>query len=138
MSSRHRSRELAVQLTYQYTVSPQTLMDQRAMDRFWTEQAQTSPSARPFFEQLVRGVADNLPTLDRAIEVRLDNWRMDRLDRMDLAILRVAAFELLIQRTPKPVVINEALELAKKYCNQDSPSFINGILDNLDRNETKA
>lgn len=131
MISRHRSRELAIQLVYQFTVSPQSMADPKTIDRFWNEQAQTGPSARPFFESLVRGTASYLPQIDQAIEAVLENWRLDRLERMDLALLRVGGYEILFGDTPVAVVINEAVEFAKRYGNENSPKFVNGTLDAL-------
>jgi len=134
MASRHRSRELAVQMSYQWDMDPRGLSDPKALDRFWREQAMASDDTREFFELLVKGMAGELPGIDREIEAVLQNWKMKRVDKVDLAILRIAAYELLYYKeTPPAVVIDEAVELAKKFGNKDSPSFVNGIVDALAR-----
>jgi transcription antitermination protein NusB len=134
MASRHRSRELAVQMSYQWDMNPKGLSDPKALDRFWSEQAQASDDTREFFEQLVKGMADHLPAVDREIEAVLQNWKMSRIEKVDLAVLRISTYELLFfGKTPSAVVINEAVELAKRFGNKDSPSFINGILDALSK-----
>ena len=117
-------------MVYQWSMDPHGMADPKAIDRFWREQAQSSDQARLFFEFLVKGVSDNLPQIDKIIEETLINWRFDRVERVDLALLRVAAYEMVVWgETPSPVVINECVELAKKFCSADSPSFINGLLD---------
>jgi N utilization substance protein B len=131
--SRHRSRELAVQYCFQVDFSPSKAFDKAPLNHFWINQAQASDDAKAFFILLVEGVMEKLPLLDSVIEKNLKNWRMNRLEKVDLAVLRVAVFELLYSQDPEkpdaPVVINEALNIAKKYGNKDSASFINGILD---------
>jgi N utilization substance protein B len=137
MASRHRSRELAVQLTYQWDLDPKSLTDARTLSRFWAEQAQSSDDNRNFFEFLVKGVAEHLPAIDRRLNAALKNWKLDRIEKVDLAILRVAVFEMFhseaSDKPDAPVVINEAVELAKKFGVQSSPAFINGILDALSK-----
>lgn len=119
-------------MSYQFDMDPAAMADSKAIERFWKEQALASDDTRAFFEKLVRGVAANLPALDREIEGLLQNWRMSRIEKVDLAVLRVAAFEMLhVKDTPSAVVIDEAIELAKRFGTKDSPSFINGILDAL-------
>ena len=137
MASRHRSRELAVQMTYQWDLDPKSLQDPKVTGRFWKEQAQASDDNREFFELLVQGVGNNWPTIDRVIEEALKNWKMARVEKVDLAVLRVAAYEILFFDGKDPpddaVVINEAIELAKKFGTSGSPGFVNGILDALAR-----
>ena len=132
MSLRHKSRELAVQLSYQWAVSPESLTDEKAIERFWTEQSLSTEEAKPYFLTLVKGVRDHMPELDKKIESALENWRMDRVEKVDLATLRVAVYELFYENdVPDAVVIDEAIEVAKKFCAKDSPSFVNGVLDAL-------
>lgn len=132
MAARHRSRELAVQLTYQWDLNPTSLSDPKVLDRFWSEQASASDDTREYFETLVKGVSNHLPQLDKMIEEVAQNWRLERFDKVDLAILRVAIFEMLhLEEIPTAVAIDEAVEVSKRFGNKDSPSFINGILDAL-------
>jgi N utilization substance protein B len=138
LASRHRSRELAVQLCYQWDIDPKSLQDPRVTDRFWRNQAQASAENWNFFEILVKGVAAHLPYIDSIIESVLDNWKIDRIEKVDLAVLRVAVFELVydpaLEKTDDAVIIDEAIELSKVFGNQGSPSFVNGILDAIAKN----
>ncbi len=135
MGSRHRSRELAVQLCYQWTLNPVSLEDPKVIDRFWRESALAEFENRVFFEMIVRGVAEWLPKIDAEIESGLENWKMSRLEKVDLAVLRVAVWELMFctddQRPDDRVILNEAIEIAKKFGGPESPPFVNGVLDAL-------
>ncbi len=136
MGSRHRSRELAVQMSYQWTLDAQSMTDPKAIDRFWSEQARSADDNREFFERLIRGVATHFPQIDALLEKKLENWKLERVEKVDLALLRVAIYEMLFYTGPDPadkaVVINEAIEIAKKFGNPKSASFVNGVLDKLD------
>jgi len=100
---------------------------------FWTGQ-ETGEDVRAFAERLVLGVAGELRALDRAIAVSATNWRIERMAVVDRNVLRMAVYELLHDpATPAPVVIDEAIEVAKKFGSEDSGSFINGILDDVRR-----
>ncbi|MBS1982573.1 MAG: transcription antitermination factor NusB [Bdellovibrionales bacterium] len=135
MSSRHKSRELAVQFVFKWSLDPTRIGQKGDLDKFWREQSLSTDDNRPFFEELARGTAENLPQIDRTIESVLENWRFDRVEKVDLAVLRVAVFELMYTTSPeKPdaaVVIDEAIELAKKFGGAESSSFVNGVLDSI-------
>lgn len=89
---------------------------------------------RRFAEELILGVADNLEKIDQVIEENSTNWALDRMARVDLSLLRMAAFELLFSpETPTNVVINEAIEIGKRFGTKDTPAFVNGILDKISR-----
>lgn len=122
-------------MSYQWELDPSSLQDPRAIDRFWREQALSSEENRVFFEDLVRGIAARMPELDELIKKYLKNWKVDRLDKVDLALLRVSIFEMLFYKGKDPadpaVVINEAVEIAKKFGTPKSAAFINGLLDNV-------
>ena len=98
-------------------------------------QCQTAaPQARQFAEQLVAGVAEQLERIDRLITDQADNWGLDRMARVDLALLRLATYELLCASdVPANVVINEAIEIGKRFGTKETPAFINGILDQVAR-----
>ena len=119
MSSRHQSRELAVQFVYQLDLDLKAWGDARLMDRFWKEQARSAEDNKIFFEYLVSGVSENLPLIDKKLESALKNWRKERVEKVDLAILRVAVYEYYFgkpeYKVDAPVVINEAVEIAKKF-----------------------
>jgi N utilization substance protein B len=91
-----------------------------------------SPSRIPYLELLLETLQDNLPTVDRALQSALENWRLDRLSVMDRSILRLAAAELLfLEEIPPKVSIQEGIHLAEAYGGKDSPRFVNGVLDAL-------
>lgn len=91
-------------------------------------------TVRAFAEDLVRGVALHLEQIDGLIDEYATNWSLDRMARVDLAILRMATFELLHHPdVPVSVVINEAVEIGKRYGTKETPAFVNGILDRISR-----
>ncbi len=89
---------------------------------------------RTFAEELVRGVVDHLEEIDEKLNELSTNWALDRMARVDLALLRMSAFELMYRPDiPANVVINEAIEIGKRYGTKETPPFINGILDRIAR-----
>ncbi|MBK7401136.1 MAG: transcription antitermination factor NusB [Myxococcales bacterium] len=90
------------------------------------------PDARSFAETMVRELVGVLPRVDEAIRKASANWRIERMPRVDRNIVRIGAFELLERKsTPRAVVIDEAVELAKRFGGDDSPRFVNGILERI-------
>lgn len=88
-----------------------------------------SAEDKKYIEQVTKGIFENLEELDKKIESYLKGWKMDRIGKTDLAILRLAVYEILYREDiPYKVSINEAVELAKSFCDDASPSFINGVL----------
>ncbi|MFN7131752.1 MAG: transcription antitermination factor NusB [Myxococcales bacterium] len=126
---RTRARERVLQALYQVDVSRADGLD--ALENAWTsDEAPVEKDAREFSERLMRGVLDHREEIDKVIETHSHNWRLERMARVDRNILRLAVFELLhLRDVPKRVVINEAVELAKKFGTEESSAFINGILD---------
>ena len=93
---------------------------------------QQRPEVRSFAESLVCGVAENLEKIDQELYSYSTNWALDRMARVDLAILRLATFELMFSPdVPLSVVLNEAIELGKRFGTEETPSFVNGILDHI-------
>ena len=86
-----------------------------------------------FMRALVESVQHNTDQIDQNIEKHAVGWKLDRLTKVDLAIMRLAVGELLIDKEPAPVIINEAVELAHTYSTDKAPAFINGVLGNLSR-----
>ena len=132
--SRHRAREAAVQMLYQWEVGKQSMLE--VMSTFWT----SGPAAddpltgemREFATALTTGVAAKLEEIDPLIVEAAQNWRIERMAVMDRLILRLAVYEFLHQPdTPARVIINEALELARTFSTDDAVRFINGILDGI-------
>lgn len=91
-------------------------------------------SVKQFAEELVRGVYDKLEEIDQLLMQVSRNWSLERMARLDLSLMRLATFELLyMPQTPARVVINEAIEIAKRYGTGDTPAFLNGVLDRIAR-----
>lgn len=89
-------------------------------------------AARLFAELIVNGVVEFRPVIDKKIVAAAKNWSLERMAPVDLSILRIGTYELLYQpETPAPVVIDEAIEISKRYGTKESPSFINGLLDKI-------
>ncbi len=108
---------------------------------FW-ESFKTDDDVWPFFLELVEGVFKNKDEIDALIDETSENWKIDRMAVVDRNILRFSVYELLyVDDIPPSVTMNEAIELAKRYGAEDSPSFINGILDKIaalgDKSEKK-
>jgi len=87
------------------------------------------PSEDPFFESLAKGTVEHVAELDPLITQRAENWRLDRMPLVDRNILRMAIYEMKFVGTPPAVVIDEALELARRYSDEEAVPFINGVLD---------
>jgi N utilization substance protein B len=96
-----------------------------------------SPRRVPYLREVIAHMDEHLAEIDRAIERALDNWRLDRLSRIDRAVLRIAATEILfVESVPPKVAIQEAIRLAEAYGGDDSPRFVNGVLDALYKGAT--
>ncbi len=90
-----------------------------------------------FAESVLRGVREHLAEIDRSLESISENWRLSRMSATDRNILRLAAYEMMFGDTPPRVAINEAIELAKRYGDQNSPKYVNGVLDRLWQNDAQ-
>lgn len=132
MGLRRESRELAVQLLYALDSNP-TVGLREMLQMFREEQPEVSDRIRAFAEGLVQGVQAQRDVIDAAIKARSKNWSLTRMPRVDLNIMRVASFELMFRADiPKKVSINEAIEIARRFGDKDSPAFVNGILDEIE------
>lgn len=90
----------------------------------------------PYVRRLVKLLDEHLPEIDRTLQAALDNWRLERLSKIDRAVLRIGAVELLwVEEVPPKVAIQEAIRLAEAYGGDDSPRFVNGVLDALYKSE---
>lgn len=131
MGSRRKAREVALQLLYQNEYNPGWI--EEALGHFWRE-GELEVKAIAFASELVLGTLDNLETIDRRLAGSSDNWRLSRMAIIDRNIMRLAVYEFLFTpETPKKVVINEAIEIAKRFGTEDSTQFVNGVLDNIRR-----
>jgi N utilization substance protein B len=126
MTLRRKSREYALQMLFQWEMGKQE--PSRIEEGFW-KNARAQKSTREFANQLFEGAAARVEELDPIISTHAQNWRLERIAAIDRAILRLALSELRASSTPAKVVINEAVELAKKFSSQEASAFINGILD---------
>jgi len=128
---RRQAREAALRILYLWQVGRNEPVD--AIDAFFAEHEPDAPEpVRTFAAALVRGTVSELASLDELIAGHLTHWRIERVATIDRLILRMAAWELRHQPdTPPAVVLNEALELARKYSTEDSVRFVNGVLDGI-------
>jgi N utilization substance protein B len=132
---RSKARECALQLLYQHELTGQPLSD--AIAAFWRVRTATD-AAREMAERLARGTAAERDRLDRVIGPALHHWRLDRVGVVERTILRLAAYELIMERdTPASVVIDEAGELAKRFGEAEAAGFVNGVLDAIARDERR-
>jgi transcription antitermination protein NusB len=133
--SRHRAREAALQMLYQWEVGRVSMFEVR--QTFWA-QAETDHALpeelRAFATSLAEGVVAQVEQVDPTIAAAAEHWRLERMNVMDRLILRLATYEFLYTPdTPGKVIINEALELARTFSGDESVRFINGILDGIRR-----
>jgi N utilization substance protein B len=131
MPARHRSRQRALQVLYQWDMNKGRVED--AISSFYDtlnsegDQADTGPDE--FMEELAKGTSQMTPDIDHQITAKSENWKLERMPIVDRNILRMAIFEMNHRETPPAVVIDEALELARQFSGEESVSFINGVLD---------
>ena len=142
ISPRHLAREWAVQFMFQLDLR-EAEFTEADLKLFWT-QLKIGASARkerdlkagkPFADELIEGILTHKQDLDERIEQYSSNWSLGRMPAVDRNILRLGAFELLHMDTPAEVAINEALDIAVVFSEKDSPSFINAILDQINKSK---
>lgn len=139
MAARHRSRRRALQILFEWDMRKESVDGaiSHYYDTLYSEESDVQPKPDPFMEELVRGTVESASEIDKLIESRAENWRLERMAVVDRNILRLAIYELRRGSVPGPVVIDEAVELARQFSNDESLAFINGILDAVHR-ETAA
>jgi len=115
-----------MQMLFQWDMSQQEMAKLEV--KFW-KGAKAAEQTRAFANQLFEGAARNSTDLDEIISKHAANWRLERVAAIDRAILRLALFEMRTSDTPRRVVIDEAIELAKKFSSEEAGGFVNGILD---------
>jgi len=127
MGSRRRARELALQMLYQHELSGEPPEVIQSDFEEWKSAPET---ARRFADELLRGTLEHLGEIDGLLARQTAHWKLDRLAAVDRNILRIAMFELLYhEETPPAVVIDEAIEIAKRFGAEESSRFVNGVLD---------
>lgn len=131
MGHRRRARELALQLLFEVELTRDTPAE--VVTRFWAERV-VPRNVRTFADVLTEGALEHLADIDTLLAGAADHWRLDRMAAVDRNVLRIAIYELCHQTDiPPAVVIDEAIEVARKYGSEDSAPFVNGILDAVRR-----
>ncbi len=130
MGGRRRGREFALQMLYQWDLSHDSIS--AVNESFWILNHAVEPEIRQYAEYLTNGTIAYIEGIDVLLASHAEHWRVARMAIVDRNILRLATFELLYEKeTPYPVVINEALEIARRFSTPESVHFINGILDSI-------
>lgn len=140
---RRHARQCALQMLYQ--MDAQRLLDEpglssariaQALHDYWGSFDSKQDVDREFAERLVRGVISELETIDELVAQASRRWKLGRMDKVDRNVIRIAAYEILhCPDIPRVASINEAIEIAKRFGNQGSAAFINGILDQLNADQ---
>ncbi len=129
MGLRRIARECALQMLYEHDVGKHA--PEQILETYWQMNDQPE-KVREFAYRLFQGTVSRMKEIDRLIQGHTKNWRMSRMAVVDRNVMRLAVFELLSDdKTPDSVVINEALEIAKKFSTNESAQFVNGILDSV-------
>ena len=131
-TSRRKSRELALQMLFQLDMGKQDADEVRRW--FWSEREDLDEDVRAFADELFRIASERAEEVDQTIERNAQRWRMERMAAVDRNLLRTSVAECLgYPETPRPVIINEALEIARRFSTPESVTFINGVLDSVAR-----
>lgn len=130
MGTRRKSRELCLQMLFQQDMGKQT--PDQVRKTFWNEHADLDSDSRAFAEDLFKVATEHQQEIDDLIQKHAEHWRMERMAAVDRNLLRASVAEFLgYPATPQPVIINEALEIARKFSSPESVQFINGVLDSV-------
>ncbi len=129
MRGRRKGRELALQALYQSDITSDA--SEKSLAEFWAT-TEGSASAKQFAMQLVEGVLARRAEIDALVESAAENWRLERLSRVDLNVIRIAVHELTAPPPlPLEIAINEAVEISRRFGTGESSSFVNGVLDQV-------
>lgn len=132
MGTRRQGREIALQLLYSRDFAS---TEASSALQLVQDESEAGLAGRAFADELVNGVRAHQEDIDGKIAEKSKNWALSRMGKVDLNILRLAVYELLYRTDiPKNVTINEAIEVAKKFGTEESPAFVNGILDEIASN----
>jgi len=135
MATRHQSRTAVVGLLYAYDLGNTNIGDFK--DEI-LEEGKIRNKQREFSHGLFNGTIENLEMLDKEIEQHLTDWDYEGIGKVEKAIMRLGAYEILVVKTDKAIIINEAVELAKTLADEKSPKFINAVLDALGNKKVEA
>jgi N utilization substance protein B len=129
MGARSEGRESALQMLFAMDAAGGSV--ERVIASYWRE-TPGDPEGRAYADGAVRGVAAELEAIDEAIRKASTNWRLERMARVDRNVLRLGAWELMrSEEVPRAVILDEAVELAKRYGSEESGAFVNGVLDRI-------
>ena len=135
MASRRKSRQRALQILYQWDMRKQSIDDsiEAFYQTLFSEETPVRPPRDEFLDQLVRGTAEKIAEIDPVITSHAEHWRLERMPSVDRNSLRLAIYEMSHTPTPAAVVIDEALELARRFSTEAYVQFVNGVLDAVHR-----
>jgi N utilization substance protein B len=140
MPSRHKARQRALQILYQWDMRKHPVGD--SIEGFYNSLTREEGDPRtprdPFMEFLVRGTVEQSSSIDAVIQKHAEHWRLERMPIVDRNVLRLAVYEMLHTDTPPVVLIDEALELARQFAGEESVHFVNGVLDAVHREASAA
>ncbi len=139
--ARHRARQQALQMLFQWDLRrtpPEEIVGGYYGSLLISDEEEPTPPRDEFAEELFRGVLTNLGGIDEAITRHAAHWKIGRMPVVDRNILRIAVHEMMTTDTPAPVIIDEALELAKRFSSDESAHFVNGVLDAVRREMVKS
>jgi N utilization substance protein B len=134
MALRRKAREFALQMLFQWDLNHQETW--RVESQFW-KNVPSEKSTRVYANALFEGAVTEVESLDALLQEHATHWRLDRMAAIDRNILRLGVYELRKGETPARVVLNEAVELAKKFSDDAAPAFINGVLDAVHKSRVK-
>jgi N utilization substance protein B len=135
--NRKKSRETAMKLLFQISINKEEV--QEAISGFLDNHEDNEEEIDiAYVERVLYGVTENFAQIDECIETYLINWKMNRISKINLSILRICTYEIMFEEEiPGKVSVNEAIELAKKYSEESSVAFVNGVLDKIIKNAGK-
>jgi len=137
MGTRRKSRELCLQMLFQWDMGKQS--PDHVRKTFWAERGEVDEETRGFANDLFNLAVERQAQIDELIQKHAQHWRMERMAAVDRNVLRTGVAEFLgYHHTPRPVVINEALEIARKFSAPESVQFINGVLDSVGKELTSS
>jgi N utilization substance protein B len=145
MGLRRKGREVAVQTLYslEYLELDSFLRELEFLEKYPTKlddiaadrEINKTDKVYIFAEDILKGMIQNIDIIDSKISEQSIHWPIDKIAFLDKSILRIAIYEILFTETPHPVIMNEAIEIAKKYCSENSAKFINGVLNAISKQE---
>ncbi|MFT8314652.1 MAG: transcription antitermination factor NusB [Clostridium sp.] len=128
--NRRKSREIAMKLLFEISINTKEVNE--AIETYKDNNEKLEDVDFQYIENLLEGVSKNTEFLNKTIEANSNNWRLSRISKINMSILKIAVYEIYFDdEIPEKVSANEAVNLAKKYSDEKSPAFINGVLGNI-------